>query len=60
MALNGIKKCPKCHKNMIQYAGADIGNVDSSLANKWKCQNCGYEETQSFFDAEIEKNKRNY
>lgn len=52
-----LKKCPKCHKTMTQVSGVGIGVVDSFLANKWKCGKCGYEETQSFFDSQLEKNK---
>lgn len=53
----GNKKCPKCGKAMIQVKGVDIGNVDSSLADKWKCPNCDYEESESFFDKMLKRNR---
>ncbi len=50
-----VKRCPKCHARLLQIAGINTSVIDTSLADKWKCPNCDYEESESYFDKKCEE-----
>jgi ribosomal protein S27AE len=49
----GIKRCPKCGKIMDKLAGIETGIAGVSMAEKWYCPHCKYDEAKDFWNSQM-------